>query len=106
MSDMHIERRTGQVSYFTPWRSGRRSVGSEVRRIITVRAQAGSWAVIAVEHYRGGDTGDILHDEDYTTYEDALSALVELMTAAEAGGFITRADLERVPRPRTAPVRS
>lgn len=83
--------------YFTPWRQGRRGVGTEVRRIISITRQPGSWAVVAIEHYRGGDAGDILHDTDYPNYGDALAALGELMEAARADGFLTHTDLERIP---------
>lgn len=97
MNDMRIDRRGDAVSYFTPWITGRRGVGAEVRRILTVRAQPGSWAVIAVEHTRGGDSADILHDEDYTSYSAAVTALAELAAAAKTDGYLTRADLERIP---------
>lgn len=98
MSEMKVDHTGTGTRYFTPWRQGRRGVGTEVRRIVSITAQPGSWAVVAVEHYRGGDAGDILHDEDYDTYLEALAALGDLMEAARAAGYLTRLDLERIPR--------
>lgn len=97
MSAMVIDRTETGTRYFTPWRQGRRGVGTEVRRIISITRQPGSWAVVAVEHYRGGDAGDILHDADYDNYVDALVALGDLMEAARKDGYVTRTDLERIP---------
>lgn len=98
MSEMKVDHTGRGTRYFTPWRQGRRGVGTEVRRIISITAQPGSWAVVAVEHYRGGDAGDVLHDEDYDTYLEAVAALGELMEDARRDGYVTGADLERIPR--------
>lgn len=98
MSELKVDHTGTGTRYFTPWRQGRRGVGTEVRRIISITAQPGSWAVVAVEHYKGGDVGDVLHDEDYDTYLDALVALGDLMEQARAAGYLTRLDLERIPR--------
>lgn len=106
---MKIDRGANSVRYFTDWRQGRRGVGTEIRRIISVTLNVNTWAVIAVEHYRDAGAGDVLHDKDYPTYNDALAVLGDLMEAARADGYITRGDLERVPRPAptaTRPVRS
>lgn len=97
MSGITVDHTGTGTRYFTPWRQGRRGVGTEVRRIISITRQPGSWAVVAVEHYRGGDTGDVLHDADYPNYVDALVALGDLMESARADGYLTHADLERIP---------
>jgi hypothetical protein len=94
---MKIDHTGTGTRYFTPWRQGRRGVGTEVRRIVSITRQPGSWAVVAVEHYRGGDAGEVLHDADYPNYADALTALGELMESARADGYLTHADLERIP---------
>ncbi len=98
MSEMKVDHTGTGTRYFTPWRQGRRGVGTEVRRIVSITAQPGSWAVVAVEHYRGGYAGDVLHDGDYDTYPAALAALTDVMEAARVAGYVTRADLERIPR--------
>lgn len=95
---MKIDHTGNGTRYFTDWRQGRRGVGTEVRRIVSITRQAGSWAVVAVEHYRGGESGDVLHDEDYPSYPDALNALAEAMESARLAGYLTRTDLERIPR--------
>jgi hypothetical protein len=99
MSEMKVDHTGTGTRYFTPWRQGRRGVGTEVRRIVSITRQPGSWAVVAVEHYRGGDVSDVLHDEDYPTYLDAIVALGDLMEAARAAGYLTHTDLERIPNP-------
>lgn len=98
MSELKVDHFGTGTRYFTPWRQGRRGVGTEVRRIVSIAQQPGSWAVVAVEHYRGGDAGEVLHDKDYETYIDALVALSDIMEAARVAGYLTRADLERIPR--------
>lgn len=98
MSEMKVDHDRTGTRYFTPWRQGRRGVGTEVRRIVSITRQPGSWAVVAVEHYRGGDAGDVLHDKDYETYLDALGALGDVMEDARKAGYLTRLDLERIPR--------
>lgn len=98
MSALKVEHNDTGTRYFTPWLQGRRGVGTEVRRIVSIARQPGSWAVVAVEHYRGGDAGEILHDKDYDTYLEALAALGELMEDARKAGYVTRLDLERIPR--------
>jgi hypothetical protein len=95
---MKIDHTGNGTRYFSDWRQARRGVGAEVRRIISITRQPGSWAVVAVEHYRGGEAGDVLHDADYPTYIDALVALGDVMESARADGYLTRIDLERVPR--------
>jgi hypothetical protein len=94
---MKVDHTTTGTRYFTPWRQGRRGVASEMRRIISITRQPGSWAVVAVEHYRGGDAGNVLHDADYPAYGDALAALGEVMEAARKAGYLTHTDLERIP---------
>ncbi len=98
MSEMKVDHTNTGTRYFTPWRQGRRGVGTEVRRIISINRQPGSWAVVAVEHYRGGVEGDVLHDADYDTYPAALKALAGEMESARAAGYLTHTDLERIPQ--------
>lgn len=101
---MKVDHTGNGTRYFSDWRQARRGVGAEVRRIISITRQPGSWAVVAVEHYRGGEAGDVLHDADYDTYLDALVALGDVMETARADGYLTRTDLERIPRaPAPAP---
>lgn len=106
---MKVDHTGNGTRYFTDWRQARRGVGNEVRRIISITRNVSTWVVIAVEHYKGGEAGDVLHDEDYPTYLDALVALGALMETARADGYLTRTDLERIPRAAGAaprPVRS
>jgi hypothetical protein len=98
MSEMKVDHTDTGTRYFTPWRQGRRGVGTEVRRVVSITRQPGSWAVVAVEHFRGAAAGDILHDADYDTYPEALAALTAVMEAARTEGYLTRTDLERIPR--------